>query len=404
MTTYAALERHAEGLVCLSGCARHGALARAVEDARHVEAVAAGRRLLSIFGRDGLRIELQRPFARHDRRRNRLLAELAERLGVPAVATGNVHAHSRARTRLQDALVAVRLGRTLDECEPWRRGNSSHALAPPEAMAARFGEHPDAVAETERLAERLTFDLTSDLGYAYPGSEDPEADAKLAGICRDRVAERYPRGEARARAEARIEEELRVICHLGLAGFFLLHRDMLELAREVAVEVRGTDTVRSTLPPGRGRGSSVASIVCYLTGLSHIDPLANELHLGRFLNEDLTALPDIDLDFPRDIREVLIPRVHERYGHDRSALVAAFATYQVRSAVRDFAKALGLPPGRSSGWRARWTRGCRATTSSATWLTPRRRGAARRAGGRWWDWRAPRRGCPATSPSTRVAW
>ncbi len=345
VTTYAALERHADGLVCLSGCARHGALARAVEDARHVEAVAAGRRLLSIFGRDGLRIELQRPFARHDRRRNRLLAELAERLGVPAVATGNVHAHSRARTRLQDALVAVRLGRTLDECEPWRRGNSSHTLAPPEAMAARFGEHPDAVAETERLAERLTFDLTSDLGYAYPGSEDPEADSKLAAICKDRVDERYPRGEARARAEARIEEELRVIRHLGLAGFFLLHRDMLELAREVAVEVRGTDTVRSTLPPGRGRGSSVASIVCYLTGLSHIDPLANELHLGRFLNEDLTALPDIDLDFPRDIREVLIPRVHERYGHDRSALVAAFATYQVRSAVRDFAKALGLPPG-----------------------------------------------------------
>ena len=103
--------------------------------------------------------------------------------------------------------------------------------------------------------------------------------------------------------------------------------------------------MRATLPPGRGRGSSVASIVCYLTGLSHIDPLANELHLGRFLNEDLSDLPDIDLDFPRDIREVLIPRVHERYGHDRSALVAAFATYQVRSAVRDFAKALGLPPG-----------------------------------------------------------
>ena len=136
-----------------------------------------------------------------------------------------------------------------------------------------------------------------------------------------------------------------MIRHLDLSGFFLLHRDMLELAREVAAEVRGADEVRAILPPGRGRGSSVASIVCYLTGLSHIDPLANELHLGRFLNEDLTALPDIDLDFPRDIREVLIPRVHERYGHDRSALVAAFATYQVRSAVRDFAKALGLPPG-----------------------------------------------------------
>ena len=146
-------------------------------------------------------------------------------------------------------------------------------------------------------------------------------------------------------AESRLEEELRVIRHLGLSGFFLLHRDLLELAREVAVDVRGPESARRLLPPGRGRGSSVSSIVCYLTGLSHVDPVENELFLGRFLNEELTALPDIDLDFPRDIRDVLIPRVHDRYGRDRCALVAAFATFQVRSAVRDFAKALGLPPG-----------------------------------------------------------
>ena len=132
---------------------------------------------------------------------------------------------------------------------------------------------------------------------------------------------------------------------LGLSGFFLLHRDMLELAREVAVEVRGPDTARALLPPGRGRGSSVSSIVCYLTGLSHVDPIANELFLGRFLNEELTALPDIDLDFPRDIREVLIPRVHERYGRERSALVAAFPTYRARGAIRELGKVLGLPPG-----------------------------------------------------------
>ncbi len=112
-----------------------------------------------------------------------------------------------------------------------------------------------------------------------------------------------------------------MIRHLGLSGFFLLHRDMLELAREVAAEVRGPDSARRLLPPGRGRGSSVSSIVCYLTGLSHVDPIENELFLGRFLNEELTALPDIDLDFPRDVRDVLIPRVHERYGRDRCALV-----------------------------------------------------------------------------------
>jgi error-prone DNA polymerase len=339
------VERNAAGLVCLSGCAGQGAVARRVEAHDYRGAAAMARRLLRAFGPERFRIELQRPYWRNDRRRNRLLAELAERLIVPCVATGNVHAHDRSRVPLQDAMVAVRLGATLDETEPQRRGNSSHALAPPERMAARFEDHPDAVAETVRLADRLRFDLTEDLGYRYPGAEDEAADARLAEICRHRLEERYAGRRLRGEAEARLEEELAVIRHLGLSGFFLLHRDMLELAREVAAEVRGPDSVRRLLPPGRGRGSSVSSIVCYLTGLSHIDPVENELFLGRFLNEELTALPDIDLDFPRDIRDVLIPRVHDRYGRDRCALVSAFATYRVRSAVRDFAKALGLPPG-----------------------------------------------------------
>jgi error-prone DNA polymerase len=338
----AELEQYAEGLVCLSGCARDGAVASRVEADRHAEAAAVARTLLGFFGPHNFRVELQRPFWRHDRRRNRLLAELAGRLGVPTVATGNIHVHARERIALQDAMVAVGLGKTLDETEPQRRGNSSHVLCPPERMAERFREHPDAVEESGRLADRLRFDLTEDLGYRYPGSEDPDADAKLAAICADRFAERYGRN---SEAAARLDEELRVIRHLGLSGFFLLHRDMLELAREVAAEVRGPESSRRLLPPGRGRGSSVSSVVCYLTGLSHVDPIANELLLGRFLNEELTALPDIDLDFPRDIRDVLIPRVHDRYGRDRCALVAAFSTFQVRSAVRDFAKALGLPPG-----------------------------------------------------------
>jgi error-prone DNA polymerase len=339
------LELHAEGLVCLSGCARDGAVARHVQQADFQQAATVGRRLLDAFGSERFRIELQRPFARHDRRRNRLLAQLAERLGVPCVATGNVHAHALRRVPLQDAFVAVRLGTTLDESEPYRRGNSSHVLASPETMAERFADHPEAVHESGRLAERLEFDLKSDLGYRYPGADDETADLRLAEICSHALDRRYEGRSSRDAAKARLDRELALIRSLGLSGFFLLHRDLLELAREVAVEVRGASSARSVLPPGRGRGSSVSSIVCYLTGLSHVDPVENDLFLGRFLNEELSALPDIDLDFPRDIREVLIPRVHERYGHDRSALVAAFATYQSRSAIRDFGKALGVAPG-----------------------------------------------------------
>ncbi len=348
------------GLICLSGCALRGAVGGRVErgDLRGAEEVA--RSLRDAFGGDNLRIELQRPFARNDRARNRALTELAERIGVPTVATGNVHSHNRERVALQDVFVAVKHNATLDETEALRRGNSSHVLASPAEMARRFAEFPRAVHETREIFERIDFDLTSDLGYRYPGAQDPRQARRLRSVCEERLVERYGRGAEHntdgqqpgsvgrrnvplKEARARLEDELRVIEKLQLPGFFLIHHDLLELAREIAVEVRGRSAARSVLPPGRGRGSSVSSIVCYLTGLSHVDPLEADLCLGRFLHEDLTSLPDIDLDFPRDIRHALIPRVHERYGNRRSALVAAFPTYRTRGALRSLAKALGLP-------------------------------------------------------------
>jgi error-prone DNA polymerase len=343
------LEAHAGGLVCLSGCAESGMLAAAWERGDAAGGAETARTLLGAFGRDRFRVELQRPFWRRDRSRNQWLTGLAERLGVPAVATGNVHSHGKQRAFLQDALVAVRLGMTLEESEPLRRGNRSSALGSPQKMAARFADHPDAVTETLRVAERLEFDLSRELGYRYPRAEESGVDRKLAELCRALLAERYEReSEYRPKAEEELEKELKTIRALGLSGFFLLHHDLLELARQVAHEVRGRDSARAAMPPGRGRGSSVSSVVCYLTGLSHIDPVANNLNSSRFLNEEVgkqanATMPDIDLDFPRDIREALIPRVHDRYGTEHSALVAAFPTYRPRGAVRDLGKALGLP-------------------------------------------------------------
>ena len=138
---------------------------------------------------------------------------------------------------------------------------------------------------------------------------------------------------------------------------------MLELAREIAHGIRGPGSPRRWLPPGRGRGSSVGSIVCYLTGLSHVDPVAQNLSLGRFLNRELASVPDIDLDFPRDIREQLIVGVTERYGREHASLVASFSTYRARGAIRDVGKALGLPFAElerlarvSDGWNAKQRR------------------------------------------------
>jgi len=324
---------HAEGLVCLTGCAQHG-----------VHDEAGVRRLRDAFGPERLRVELQRPFLASDRARNGALAALATRLGLRCVATGNVHAHAASRVPLQDAFVALAHHLTLESSEPLRRPNSSHVLTSPAAMAARFRDHPQAVAESSMLAEQLNFDLAGDLGYRYPGVEDQTAQRRLAELCGRRLRERYA-GVALRESRGRLEQELSVIEKLSLAGFFLLHYEILELSREVAAEVRGADSARALLPPGRGRGSSVSSIVCYLTGLSHIDPLAGGLSMGRFLNPELTSLPDIDIDFPRDVREVLIPRVHERYGHDRAALVATFPSFRARGAIRELGKALGLPPG-----------------------------------------------------------
>jgi error-prone DNA polymerase len=353
------LEQRNEGLVCLSGCARHGLAVRNPN---------AAARLAQAFGRDRFFIELQRPFERGDTRRNAVLRELAEVLSVSTVATGDVHAHDPRRTALQDALVAVKNRTSLDGCEAERRGNRESFLRAPGEIAELFPQDRDAVERTGELAERLRFDLNEDLGYRYPDfSENGEpAIAQLAAVCERAFQERYcrPAGETsrfpqtlstgplrgqalraahKKKARVRLDEELKLIDELGLAGFFLLHWEVLELARELAVEVRGRDSPRSTLPPGRGRGSSVGSIVCYLTGLSHVDPVAAGLSLGRFLNRDMAAVPDIDLDFPRDIREKLLPAVSDKYGREHAALVAAFPTYHARGAIRDVGMALGLP-------------------------------------------------------------
>jgi error-prone DNA polymerase len=344
-----------EGLVCLSGCARSGV---GLRDANGAACLARA------FGRERFLVELQRPFERGDVRRIALLRDLAEHLGVATVATGDVHAHHPRRTLLQDVLVAIRCRTSLEGCEPERRGNRESFLRAPEEMLERFSFDRVAAGRSAELAHQLEFDLTEELGYRYPDFSDGDEPAirQLAAVCRAALDERYPGPDRalRAKAGARLEDELQLIDELGLAGFFLLHHEVLELARECAREVRGTGSPRSFLPPGRGRGSSVGSIVCYLTGLSHVDPVANELSLGRFLNRELAAVPDIDLDFPRDIREKLIVAVTERYGREHAALVASFATYRSRGAIRDVGKALGLPHAElerlsrlSDGWDAR---------------------------------------------------
>lgn len=339
------LAAHCTGLVCLTGC-RQGEIAVHLEAGRQDLADAALRRWLDWFGIGNVFVELQDNLVYGDRPRNRALATLARRFDVPVVATGNVHYHEPARGRLQDALVAIKHCSSLEASHQVRRPNHEFFLRPPELQEQRFAEFPEAVANTRLVAERCAFVLTGDLGYELPTPPVPEGytpEGWLAELCRQALVARYTK-EDLDEATGRLEKELRLIGKHGLAGFFLVYHEVLELAKEVAREVRGdSGRSRANLPPGRGRGSSVGSIVCYLVGLSHIDPVRKKLFLGRFLNEEMQSLPDIDLDFPRDIREKLFERVYERWGADHAGIVATFPRYRIRSAIRDLGKALGLP-------------------------------------------------------------
>ena len=232
LLTVADLAEHAEGLVCLSGCADRGV---------HDEPTA--RALLAAFGRDAFRIELQRPFRRHDRARNRALAELAARLGVPCVATGNVHAHD-ARARAAAGRRSWRSASTRRSTPPSRCAAATTPTSSPRRRRWRRASRTIPRRSPRRRAwpPTLIFDLTADLGYRYPGAEDGDADRELAAVCAGLLRRALPDGHRlRADATARLDQELALIRDLGLSGFFLLHHEMLELAREVAAEVRGDD-------------------------------------------------------------------------------------------------------------------------------------------------------------------
>ena len=347
---FASLEARHAGLIVLSGC-RTGLLPRILMHEGVTAARAFAERCRAVFGAERFYVELQRNYVRGDRALTRSLMDVADAARLGVVASGNVHYHVRARHRLHDVLTAIRHRTTLDGSHGVRRPNSEFYLRPPAEVAELFADCPDAVANTLLLAERCRgFDLTRDLGYGFPdfrGADRSPAPQALAELCRSRLDERYPAGsETRGEAERRLAEELTLIEHHRLSGFFLVYHDLFDLAREVAADVRrGTRRALGNLLPGRGRGSSVSSIVCYLLGLSHIDPIANRLFLGRFLNESLASVPDIDLDFPREIREELIRRVYKRYGDEHVGLVCAFPTYRLRSAVREIGKALDLPLG-----------------------------------------------------------
>ena len=339
------LSHHSEGIVLLTG-GRDGQLSRLVLGGHSGEARELLRRYMDWYGPGSVYVELQQNLLHGDTDRNRELIRTAVEAGVPVVATNDVHYHSPERSRLQDALVAARLNTTIDQALPHLRPNHHLYLKPRDEMERLFAEWPEAVSNTLRVAEQCAFDLSTDLGYtlpdpAVPGGYTPES--YLRRLCYEAAARRY--GSVTQRVEERLREEFRLIEHLNLAGFLLLYREIALLAQRIMEErsMLDPETPMEERPPGRGRGSSVALLVGYLIGISHVDPLKWDLTLERFISEKMTTLPDIDLDFPRGLRDELIERVHHHFGPEYAVLTGAITTYKVKGIIQDLGKALGLP-------------------------------------------------------------
>ena len=340
------LKEYSEGLILLTGCAK-GSVPRLVSEERTKDAEAELRSYIDWFGTASVFVELQQNLIYGDTLRNKRLIQLACTLGIAVVATNNVHYHLPERHRLQDVLVAIKHNKTLEETHRERRANSNFYLRSREEMDVLFQAIPEAVNNTFLIANRCTFNLETKLGYSFPEYSDlpPEhtAQSYLEQVCEDAAIRKY--GLIRPDVRERLDEEFRLIKMHGLSGFFLIYYEVIKIAREVMIDLGHSDPEipLEERPPGRGRGSSVSMLVGYLIGLSHIDPLKYGLAIDRFLNEGIGNIPDIDIDFPRDIREETIKRIHDKYGWERSVLTGAIATYKMRGCIRDLGKALGIP-------------------------------------------------------------
>ncbi len=329
------IEGCTNGLVVLVG--------RAALDARRHGVGGLLDRLIGVFGRDRVYVELQRHFRRDGEADNAALSTLASAYHVPTIATNGVRFATPAERPLFDVLTCIHHGTTLAEAGRRLAPNAERYLKPPGDMADLFRDRPDAVAGTRELADRLQYTMAN-LGYRFPDYPVPAGETQMSflrQITEVGALERYASmGAARSssgaalfdRARAQIARELDLIEKLQLAGYFLIVWDIVNFCRQHDVLVQG-------------RGSAANSAVCYSLGITAVDPVKMDLLFERFLSEERGEWPDIDLDLPSgDRREQVIQHVYEKYGRLGAAMTANVITYRGRSAAREAGKALGFDP------------------------------------------------------------
>ncbi|MBB3810213.1 error-prone DNA polymerase [Pseudochelatococcus contaminans] len=288
------------------------------------------RRLRDAFGnRAYLALTLRR--RPNDQMRLWELSQLAQRIGVATMATNDVLFHEPGRRMLQDVVTAIRHNTTIEALGFRRERHADRYLKPPAEMHRLFARWPEAVARTMEIAKRCRFSL-DELRYQYPEERDDPAlspQETLEQLTWHGAAKRYPEGVPDEVA-ATLRHELGLISKLDYAPYFLTVHSIVRFARSRGILCQG-------------RGSAANSVVCYVLGITAIDPARNDLLFERFISEERREPPDIDVDFEHTRREEVIQWVYNHYGRDRAALTATVTRYRSKGALRDVGKAMGLP-------------------------------------------------------------
>jgi len=265
-----------------------------------------------------------------DKARLERLAETACTAQVPLIAVNDVHFHHPDRRPLADVLTCIREKTTIDRAGRKLAANAERFLKPPEEMARLFRDAPEAIEETLRLSEALTFSL-DELRYEYPDEQVEgfaNAQDALAHLASEGARQRYPNGIP-DKVRAGIDHELTLIAQLQYAPYFLIVHDIVRYARSQGILCQG-------------RGSAANSAVCFCLGITEVDPDRADLLFERFISPERREPPDIDVDFEHERREEVIQYIYRKYGRARAGIAATVISYRGRSAIREVGKAFGL--------------------------------------------------------------
>jgi DNA polymerase III subunit alpha len=326
------LEQHAPGMIALSGCLS-GRVSRALSENRERDAEEELDRLAQIFGHDSTYVELQNVGLEAQQAAFAGLPRLAERRGLPLVATGDVHYLDASDASSHDALLCIQSGDSLKNPDRWRFGADEFYFKTPEEMALDFPGHEEALRRSLEVAERCNVEI--ELGRIrlprFPVPEGRDAFEYLVELCERGLQRRY--GASTPQLDDRLRFELKTIREMGFADYFLIVADFIGFAKRNGVSV------------GPGRGSAAGSLAAYCLEITDIDPLRYGLLFERFLNPARKDMPDMDIDFAVEGRERVINYVAEKYGRDRVAQIITFSKMAARAALRDAGRVLEIPYG-----------------------------------------------------------